>query len=134
LVKSSSNNTIKLNNITDNLVGIVIDNSSNNIVYQNNFIENNNHVDIKKGIDSNKSENVFHNFKEGNYWDNYNGTDYNENGIGNLPYLIDENNQDNYPLMEPIIIPEFNSWIILPLILGSTLIVIILKNQRGRLG
>jgi parallel beta-helix repeat protein len=135
LVKSSSNNTININNFTDNLVGIVFDNSSNNIVYQNNFIENNNHVDIIKGIDANKSENVFDNFKEGNYWDNYNDTDNNGNGIGDLPYIIDENNQDNYPLMEAIIIPEFSSWIILPISIIVTIVGIIFRKvviKKGR--
>jgi len=36
---------------------------------------------------------------EGNYWSDYNGTDDNQDGIGNTPYIIDENNTDNFPLM-----------------------------------
>jgi len=35
----------------------------------------------------------------GNYWSNYNGTDSDGDGIGDTPYIIDENNQDRYPLM-----------------------------------
>jgi hypothetical protein len=34
----------------------------------------------------------------GNYWSNYNGTDANNDGIGESPYMMDVNNKDNYPL------------------------------------
>ena len=36
----------------------------------------------------------------GNYWDDYNGSDTNGDGIGETPYIIDGNNSDNYPLIE----------------------------------
>jgi len=45
----------------------------------------------------------------GNYWSDYNGTDlYTEqhqnvtgsDGLGDVPYIINEDNQDNYPLMK----------------------------------
>jgi len=46
----------------------------------------------------------------GNYWSNYNGTDSDGNGIGDTPYIIDENNQDNYPLMAPIYAFDAGTW------------------------
>ncbi|MGD8544675.1 MAG: hypothetical protein PVH12_00745 [Candidatus Bathyarchaeota archaeon] len=39
--------------------------------------------------------------REGNYWSDYNGSDIDGDGIGDSPYIINENNTDNYPLMEP---------------------------------
>jgi len=39
---------------------------------------------------------------QGNYWSNYEGEDADGNGVGDTPYIIDEENQDNYPLMNPI--------------------------------
>ena len=47
---------------------------------------------------------------KGNFWDNYTGIDNNGDGIGDTPYIIDENNQDNYPLMAPVTIFEAGMW------------------------
>ena len=60
--------------------------------------------------------NFWDNGVEGNYWDNYNGTDSNGDGIGDVPHIVegckrDDSTgmqvefvfgQDNYPLMAPI--------------------------------
>jgi parallel beta-helix repeat protein len=100
-----SNNTIYGNNITSNDVGIGISASSDNRIYYNNFVNNNIQFLADVGI-VNNLDNGF----EGNYWSDYNGTDSNGDGIGDTTYMINEENQDNYPLMEPTIIPEFTSW------------------------
>jgi predicted secreted protein len=38
----------------------------------------------------------------GNYWADYRGQDDNADGIGDEPKVIDENNIDYYPLMQPV--------------------------------
>jgi len=97
ILENSSENIIKNNTIKDNNYGIYIDNISvNNTIYQNNFINN-----IKNAYDL--STNFWGYPSGGNYWDDYMGIDSDDNGIGDTPYNISGgNNQDIHPLMEPI--------------------------------
>ena len=70
-----------------------------------------------------------------NYYSDYNGTDGNEDGIGDTPYVINDENQDPYPLMEPIeieAIPEFPLWIILPLFLTVTVVVALYRKKLSK--
>jgi parallel beta-helix repeat protein len=120
----SSENIVSENLVANNRWGLQLTGTpNNNIFYHNDFVNNTNHVEIDD------SNGIWDNGEEGNYWDNYSGLDSDEDGIGDTPYIIDENNRDNYPLMEPIIIPEFPSWIILPLILTVTTVVAIYKKK-----
>ena len=123
LIRSTFNSIFE-NNITDNNNGMYFFKlSSNNTIYSNNFVNN----DLQVLIDTD-SANVWDNDSEGNYWNNYTGTDNDGDGIGDPPYVIDENNQDNYPLVKQYIIPEFPSWIILPIILVVTIFAIVIKK------
>lgn len=69
----------------------------------------------------------------GNYWDVYNGTDKNGDNIGETPYVLDEKNQDNYPLTKQIntqtIIPEFPTNVILQLFLVTVIAVTVYKRK-----
>jgi len=125
---NAMHNIIFRNNITDSIYGIGIGDAPNTTIQHNNFINNSPHVIV--GEDSNNI--VWDNGKEGNYWDNYEGVDINADGTGDTPYIIDENNRDNFPLMEPTIIPEFPSWIILPLFLIVTIAVTVYKKKLTR--
>jgi nitrous oxidase accessory protein NosD len=76
---------------------------------------------------------------EKNYWSDYNGTDNNGDGIGDTPYIspyvLDEIVQDDYPLVAPLdieVIPEFPSWITLPLLLIATMVVMVARNKLIR--
>lgn len=93
---NSTKNLITLNKITQNDIGISFDESSNNTTHHNNFIDNHNHSNAQN------STNIWDDGKEGNYWSDYMGEDSNSDGIGDTPYIIDEKNQDRYPLTKPI--------------------------------
>jgi len=91
---SSNNNVISGNVISNNYDGgVYLTFSSNNIFYHNSF---NNTNQVGSG-----STNFWNYDGEGNYWSDYNftGGDLNNDGIGDEPYVINVNNQDNCPLM-----------------------------------
>ena len=100
----SSVNTIYRNNVENNKYGIYIKQASRNKIYHNNFINNINqaHIEPTQFVEY-VSANTWDNGHSsgGNYWSNYVGVDSDHDGIGDTPYFIDENNQDNYPLMSP---------------------------------
>jgi parallel beta-helix repeat protein len=89
---SSGNNVISGNTIALNgYCGISILYSISNVIYRNNF---NNTVQVQSN-----SINVWNYGFEGNYWSDYVGQDMNGDGIGENPYIIDANNQDDHPLL-----------------------------------
>jgi nitrous oxidase accessory protein len=124
-----SNNTVSGNYVANNGVGVTFSGStaSDNIFYSNSFIDNDPNVQITS---TNYTE-AWDNGTVGNYWSDYDGTDSDGDGIGDTPYIIDENNQDNYPIMEPTIIPEFPSWT--PLLITSVAVVTVAGIYRRRL-
>jgi parallel beta-helix repeat protein len=48
------------------------------------------------------SSNFWDNGARGNFWSDYNGTDANGDGVGDTAFYLYGNNQDSYPLMNPI--------------------------------
>jgi len=91
----SSGNKFKGNTLSQNFLGIRTENSSDNTFYCNNFLNNTAQVETTESI------NTWDYGAKGNHWSDYNGTDQNGDGVGDTPYLIDENNKDNYPHMNP---------------------------------
>ena len=127
----SDNNMVSRNNISDSGVGTAIYVSNLNVISHNNYFNN----AVQFASDSNESYamtfgyNISVNNINENYWSDYNGTDSDGDGIGDTAYIIDENNQDNNPLTEPTIIPEFPSWAFLPLLLAATVFIVVCKRR-----
>jgi len=106
LLESDWNNITK-NDFNGNNVGMWLRSADSNLFYSNNFI---NKLQVDVTIPSSWKPNQWDNGYPagGNYWSDYNGTDFfhganqsldGDDGIGDTPYNIDENNVDSYPLM-----------------------------------
>jgi parallel beta-helix repeat protein len=118
LILSADNNTITENNIADQDIGISFHTSSSNLIYHNNFVSNTKQVDDASwghpqfpGVPL-PSENIWDNDSPtgGNYWSNYTNLypeakELDSSGTWDAPYVIDQNNQDRYPLINPLDIP-----------------------------
>jgi hypothetical protein len=98
VARNSSKNLFYANNVSGFAAAVAFNSAENNTFYCNNFVNN----DIEQvSIYIWPAHNFWDNGQKGNYWDDYNGTDSNRDGIGDTPYVINECNIDYYPLMEP---------------------------------
>jgi parallel beta-helix repeat protein len=105
---SSTNNTIFDNTFENNVLAaslgaqvadIVWNNVTNNVLIRNNFINNTQNVWIAPGA----PVNFWDNGSQGNYWSNFHGVDSNADGISESPYVINANNTDYHPFINPIV-------------------------------
>jgi len=145
IVLSSNENRIVGNILSHNAIGVRITSGSennsvvgNNIAYNDNgfmawdsgsVLYNNNFVYNTITISNHETVNVWDDGIEGNYWSDYEGADNDGDGIGDIPFVIDKNNQDNYPLIEPYIIPEFPSWTPLVIMLFAVTAVAVIYRR-----
>ena len=99
----ASNNNISNNHVANHNYGILTTHSStDNLICHNNFV--NNSYQAYSYATTNFWDDGYP--SGGNYWSNYEerypeAQELDGSGIWDTPYVIDENNQDNYPLMEP---------------------------------
>ena len=114
ILYDSSHNIIYNNEIFALIFDVEICSKSaeNNTFYHNNFLMGYGNEIVRLYTFNLTLVNLWDNGKEGNYWEDYNGTDANNDGIGDTPYVIDGKNVDNYPLMYPYDIE--NDTIVLP--------------------
>jgi PKD repeat protein len=88
----SCDNYVIENLVVNNPTGIYFEEASvqSNILYRNNMMNNTNQVTLYGGL------NYWDNGAEGNFWDDYVGSDLNGDGVGDSPYF----GVDMLPLME----------------------------------
>ena len=129
---SSTDNSINGNNITaSSYFAIYFNNSSGNSVCHNNIIGNTVQV---YGDSFNVWDDGYP--SGGNYWSDYqtrypSASEIDTSGIWNTSYVIDTNNTDHYPLMNPVpAIPEFSSFLVLPAFMLATLVALVIWKRK----
>ncbi|MFA5364553.1 MAG: NosD domain-containing protein [Candidatus Bathyarchaeia archaeon] len=144
-ITGGNQNVITQNTIARNQKGLTISNIIDYdtfipievTVYNNNFYNDFDvEFSIMYGTHIPESQISFCNGTTGNYWQKYNGTDTDNNKTGDTPYVIAEMPRytDDYPLMEPygnpiVAIPEFQAWMILPVLGAVATVAVILKKK-----
>ncbi|MFX0022093.1 MAG: NosD domain-containing protein [Candidatus Hermodarchaeota archaeon] len=96
---ASDNNQIFANDVYSNgRYGLYIQDLGclNNMIYLNNFTDN--YINAY----DNGGNNYWDNGAIGNFWEDYSGVDFNDDGIGDTPYIIlgTTLSQDNYPIWD----------------------------------
>jgi hypothetical protein len=139
---SGSTNTITYNYISGNEQGLFfgfetvngVGNIPSNIqISHNSFIENARQLSgcVCKEYNLSETRHSWDDGKEGNYWSDYNGTDANNDGIGDTAYIVDILNQDSFPLMQspasvPTTIPSTPQFPIQAVVFIIILVIIVL--------
>ena len=94
----ADHSTIMKNNISHNTQGVWMQsNIENSTLFYNNFFNNSQHFSFQQPAGFSSWDNGY----AGNFWNNYTGLDLNGDGVGDTPHIIDSNNTDYYPLMNP---------------------------------
>jgi parallel beta-helix repeat protein len=100
-IKGSQHNNVYKNCIKNNDVGIYCCcDAKSNYIYNNTLLNNS----LRNAEENEGLTNIWYDYPNGNgnYWDNYTGSDENHDGIGDIPYEIyNAGNRDIYPLMTP---------------------------------
>ncbi|MCW4016075.1 MAG: right-handed parallel beta-helix repeat-containing protein [Candidatus Bathyarchaeota archaeon] len=119
------------------------DHASQNLFYLNNFVNNTKNVEEYITTYQSFPKNIWDNGTIGNFWSDYNGTDNNADDIGDTPYSINEKNQDNHPIINPVDInmhqeastnPGLLLGVIFSLLFLAVVLIIVFFTKRLRKG
>jgi hypothetical protein len=119
ILLADSPNTIVGNHIENNIEGIFMGplpdthETVYNVLYHNSFVNNTRQVYDCECTDPHTIQhlNIWDNGSEGNYWSNYNGTDADEDGIGDTSYPVSSDDVDMHPLMHPLTVNKNNGFL-----------------------
>lgn len=110
---AGSNSTFARNYVGNNQYGVFFGANDEEVIpsqvqlVENAFVNNTRNLSGCVCVDFNSTEatHTWDNGEIGNYWSDYNGTDTNKDGIGDIPYVIDVLNQDRFPLVQNSVTP-----------------------------
>lgn len=134
----SNFNVISQCRFFENTIGIRLWDAKKNNFFLNEFTENRNHTE------SIISDNLWYSLEPlnytfqgvnrwgyvGNYWDDYEGKDVNGDGIGDIIYEVDPDDDDNYPLFkekEANGIPGFG---FMGLLMAGMILIVVAKGMK----
>ncbi|MHA1824764.1 MAG: NosD domain-containing protein [Promethearchaeota archaeon] len=133
-ISLSDDNTISGNIISNtNLFGIILTLSNSNTIFLNMFTNNTQHAHDFG------TNNMWDNGSIGNYWDDYQGVDANNDGIGDTPYLINGTlgSQDNFPIFIDVdsspLIPFGNYFLFFTIITIISLTILEQQKKKSHL-
>lgn len=100
-IGKSRGNLFARNTITSTHYSLNLDSVYDSRFIHNNFLDAIVQVRVFDDQESGPTADIWDNGypSGGNYWSNYNGTDNNDDEIGDIPYIINVDNEDRYPLM-----------------------------------
>ena len=114
-------------------ISIVFDGCGWCFIYHNSFVNND-----AQAVAPNYPLGIsWDNGHEGNYWSDYNGTDTDRDGIGDTPYVMNDFQIDDYPLMTPFGPESHNVAMIdvgaspVAVVVGGTVSVTVEVQDRG---
>ncbi len=113
LQDSSNNQFIENNVLGNNQWGIkLLGSQHDNVIYHNNFIDNKVSDSLQvsmpgASMDKMPNPSIWDNGNRGNFWSDYltrypNASEIDNTGVADTPFVINENNVDHYPLMNPV--------------------------------